>query len=367
MKATFVLDVLLPADHRKGRQLPASLFGPCEIPILGVRRACLAMAGLAFVWMIFCSDSRAWSATLTWSSTAAGTSWSDASNWGGTLPGSADIGFFSAASYTSQPALTSTASVGGIWDTGSGSITIGGSSALTLFGTAINSNTGTGIEVDAGAGPLTINAPLVLQNNQQWINNSASALTVNGGISGSGSLTILGSGMLTLTGMNTYSGNTTVDGGTLQMPSGSLASPTQYVGYSGSGALLQSGGVNALSGTAGQLYLAYSSSSSGTYNLSGNGLLSAPSEIIGCSGTGSFTQSGGTNTVSGSLVLCQSASSAGTYNLNGGLLALSAGGLTQGSGTATFNFGGGTLGAVTPWSSSLNMNMSGSGSRIDRA
>ena len=102
------------------------------------------------------------------------TNWNDASNWGGTLPGSADIGLFSAASYTSQPSLASTAAVGGIWDTGSGAVTIGGTSALTLFGTTINGNAGTGIEVDAGAGPLTINAPLVLQNNQQWINNSAS-------------------------------------------------------------------------------------------------------------------------------------------------------------------------------------------------
>ena len=113
-----------------------------------------------------------------------------------------------------------TAAIGGIWDTGSGALTIGGTSALTLFGTTINGNTGTGIEVDAGAGPLTINAPLVLQNNQQWINNSASALTVNGDISGTGSLTVLGSGTLTLTGSNTFSGSLTVDGGTLQMPSG---------------------------------------------------------------------------------------------------------------------------------------------------
>ncbi len=69
---------------------------------------------------------------------------------------------------------------------------------MTLFGTTINSNPGTGIEVDAGAGPLTINAPLVLQNNQQWINNSASALTVNGNISSTGSLTMIGSGIMTL-------------------------------------------------------------------------------------------------------------------------------------------------------------------------
>ena len=205
------------------------------------------------VWAISSGNSNAWSATLTWSSTAAGTSWNDASNWGGTLPGSVDIGLFAAASYASQPALTSPAAAGGIWDTGGGAITIGGTSALTLFGTTINSNPGTGIEVDAGAGPLTINAPLALQNNQQWINNSANALTINGAVSGSGSLTKLGSGILTLTGSNTYSGSTTVDGGTLQMPSGSLASPTQYVGYSGSGTVLQSGGVNAIGGSSGQL------------------------------------------------------------------------------------------------------------------
>ncbi len=59
------------------------------------------------------------------------------------------------------------------------------------------------------------------------------------------------------------------------------------------------------------------------------------------------------------MILGQEDGSAGTYNLNGGLLSLSS--LTQGSGTATFNFGGGTLGASAPWSSSLNVNMSGIG------
>ena len=84
------------------------------------------------------------------------------------VPGSGDVAQFAAGSYSlaaSTPTLGSTANLGGIWDTGAGVITIGGS-ALTLYGTTINSNTAGGIEVDSSAGSLTINAPLVLQNNQ---------------------------------------------------------------------------------------------------------------------------------------------------------------------------------------------------------
>ena len=159
-----------------------------------------------------------------------------------------------------------------------GAITIGGSSALTLFGATINSNTGTGIEVDAAAGPLTINAPLVLQNNQQWINNSASPLTVNGNISGAGSLATMGSGVLMLCGSNTFGGTLTVDGGTVQVPSGPLspAGGNETIGNSATGSFTQSGGTNSVSNN---LYLGYNAGSSGTYNLSGSGLLSAANEI----------------------------------------------------------------------------------------
>ena len=89
-------------------------------------------------------------------------------------------------------------------------------------------------------------------------------------------------------------------------------------------------------------------------------MLSAPFETIGLSGTGAFTQSGGTNSVAVSLVLAQGASSTGTYNLNGGLL--SVGSLTQGSGSATFNFSGGTLQALSSFSTSLPIVLSTAGS-----
>jgi len=395
--------------------------------------------------MIPCGNSTAWSATLIWSNTATSSDWNTASNWGGTVPGSADIGLFSAASYTSQPSLTTTANIGGIWDTGSGAVTISGASALTLFGTTIESNTG--IEVDAGAGPLTVNVPLVLQNYQQWMNNSASGLMVNGAISGAGGLTLLGSGTLTLggsntytgntainggvvsaaiaenpgiygpfgakaasaagtilfgggtlqysaanqfdysgrfgtsgnqpisidtngqtvtfataiqgagtsltklgsgiltiTGMNTYGGSTTVDGGTLQIPSGSLYSPTQYVGYSGTGSFTQSGGTNFAS-VSGSLLLGYNVGSYGTYNLSGSGLLTAQNEQIGQSGTGSFTQSSGTNSLSRGqlgLALGYNVGSYGTFNLSGSGLLVASNELIGYSGTGSFTQSGGT-------------------------
>ena len=76
------------------------------------------------------------------------------------------------------------------------------------------------------------------------------------------------------------------------------------------------------------------------------------------SGTGSFTQSGGTNTA-GSLMLGQNAGSLGIYNLNAGLLRLS--GLTQGAGNAAFNSSGGTFQAGLTFSTSVPIVLSAAG------
>ena len=74
----------------------------------------------------------------------------------------------------------------------------------------------------------------------------------------------------------------------------------------------------------GQSVLGYNTGSSGTYSLSGSGLLSELHEYIGYSGTGSFTQTGGTHSVSGDLYLGYNAGGSGTYNLSGsGLLSAS--------------------------------------------
>ena len=86
--------------------------------------------------------------------------------------------------------------------------------------------------------------------------------------------------------------------------------------------------------------------------------MSAAGEDIGYSGTGNFTQSGGTN-IAGSLSLANSSGSNGTYNLNGGTLILWA--INSGFGTAVFNFGGGTLQANGTFSTAVPMTLTGSG------
>lgn len=336
---------------------------------------CVSLAFLATAAAFGLAASPLRAAVFTWNPSATGPTWSAASNWGGTAPGAGDVGQFTAGLYASQPSLTSTATVGGLWETGSGAITISGS-ALTLVGTnTINGNANTGIEMDAIAGPLTINAPLVLANNQQWINNSIAPMTVNGPVTTSYNLTKSGTGTLALTGNLTLGGTLSVGGGTLNQTAGQVQAPTATVdnggaynlggtaqlqlaaytgnlviGNSGVGTFAQSGGTN--SGYENSMYLGYSTGAAGSYNLSGTGLVSLlyGSQYLGFSGTGTFTQSGGTNALS-SLELSNNANSRGTYNLSGsGVLnatieSVGSQGANNGS-VGTFQQSGGTNTAV---------------------
>ncbi len=137
----------------------------------------------------------------------------------------------------------------------------------------------------------------------------------------------------------------------------------ECVGCSGTGTFTQSGGTNAISY---DLWLGYNSGSSGTYSLSGSGQLSVSIyEVVGYSGTGTFTQSGGTNTIRNTassifgLYLAYNPGSRGTYNLDGGVLLTP--GLVSGGGAAAFNFGGGTLHADSSFSTTVPMTLTGSG------
>jgi autotransporter-associated beta strand protein len=256
---------------------------------------------------------------------------------------------------------------------GSYALSGGGSNTLTL------NNSGSGVTISAASGSNVVNAPLILAGNLavagagNLVFGDSSSITDNGG---GYSLAAAGPGTLTLAGNVTLAGTVSVSGGAVNQTSGSvqaaagniaggayslggnglLSWSSLYIGNSGSGSFVQTGGTHTLSSG---LILGNNLADSGTYNLQG-GLLFTPSEVIGYSGSGSFTQVGGTHTVTGSLVLGQNAGAAGTYNLNGGLLILG-GSLSQGSGAAAFNFGGGTLGAFAPLFSTVNMNLNGLG------
>ena len=106
----------------------------------------------------------------------------------------------------------------------------------------------------------------------------------------------------------------------------------ELLGVSGSGTFLQTGGSAAIgAGSAvnsGGLYVGFNAGSSGSYTLSGGTLIAATngpafnvSESIGESGTGNFTQSGGTHTVGTpalkqTLFIGDQPTALGTYTMN---------------------------------------------------
>lgn len=155
--------------------------------------------------------------------------------------------------------------------------------------------------------------------------------------------------------VNLGSGSLYVNNATSAMTGGSLTAETQYVGSAGTGTFTQSGGTTSLS----SLYVGNNANDNGTYLLSGSAKLASSIEYIGMAGTGTFSQSGGTHTVSDALGLGESSGGNGTYNLNGGTLVLKK--LYQGSGSATFNFGGGTLRTSGKMTCSLPMTLTGNG------
>ena len=132
--------------------------------------------------------------------------------------------------------------------------------------------------------------------------------------------------------------------GTVQMTDGNLTTDWEYVGNSGTGTFTQSGGTNTILMTGpltSNLYLGYNTGSSGTYNLSGSGQLSAYYQFIGVNGTGTFSQSGGTNLL-GDLHIGGNLDSSGTYNLSGSGEMSADYEFIGGDGNGIFNQSGGT-------------------------
>ena len=96
------------------------------------------------------------------------------------------------------------------------------------------------------------------------VDTTGGNIALSGALSGSGGLDKVGPNTLTLSGPNTFTGNLTVDGGTLAMPGGTLTPGEEYVGYSNTAGFAQSGGANLV---ANNVVLGYNSGSSGSYSL----------------------------------------------------------------------------------------------------
>ena|GEM_PF-2442661 len=160
------------------------------------------------------------------------------------------------------------------------------------------------------------------------------AATATIGNYGTGSFS-QGTGAVSLINLNV--GYNAGSSGVLLLGTGGVLSvnANEYVGIVGTGAINQSGGTN----TIGQgLFLGYSGGT-GTYSLSGTGLVSANYETIGLSGSGTVNQTGGTNSIAGALNIAQNPGSSGKYNLSGNG-SLTAGSMTVGAGGNYNQFGG---------------------------
>ena len=138
--------------------------------------------------------------------------------------------------------------------------------------------------------------------------------------------------------------NYTITGGSLTNSDGGLIT----VGESGTGTLSMGGDAVVSAPMANSsLFVGWSSGGVGMVNLSGNASFSVGgNESIGSSGTGTFTQTGGTNTVAGTLTLAANTGSTGSYSLQGG--ALTAGAIVVNTGGAFSNgSNGGTVACLS--------------------
>ncbi len=221
--------------------------------------------------------------------------------------------------------------------TGTNSVTVDGPATLTTVG-ADRINDAAGLTVTgtmnlggaetvaslAGSGSVALGA------NTLTIGGAATT-TFSGILSGSGGLTHSGTGSLTLSGANTYSGTTTVSGGTLRMTNGSVGHVQNSAMFELAGATIAS-----LTQTAGSATLT-SGTVSGATTITG-GSISNGGATVGTVSIGAGTTYQQTTGTSGAVT-----NNGGTFTLSGG----SASGLSNVSGATTVSGGASVTGATS--------------------
>ncbi len=214
--------------------------------------------------------------------------WSTGGDWvGGVAPTAADVAFFDAGSTANlSNTLGADFSIQGLRiTTPGGLITIGGVNSLALGAG--------GIDMSSASQNLVLDAMVALAANQSWNVGAGRTLTMNGAVSGGFILNKIGPGDLILGGANTYTGTTTIGGGTLTL----------------------NGSLNGTTGT--DLTFA----GTGVFNVSVAGGVSQGMKVLSFSagdGTVRSTNNGGTGTVSFTSRAARVAGATGNFSLLNG-------------------------------------------------
>ncbi|MCE9629647.1 MAG: autotransporter-associated beta strand repeat-containing protein [Planctomycetia bacterium] len=241
----------------------------------------------------------------------------------GSLAGAANVALGSSA-LTVGGNNQSTTYSGGL--SGSGLFTKVGSGTLTLSG--INSNSG-GTTVSAGRlVGTTSSLQGAITNNAAVTFDQATSGTYSGAMTGSGSLTKIGDGVVTLSGNNSTSGGVAINAGSLALGSVNALGTTGTISFGGGALQYSASNTTDYSGR-------FSTEANQQYRIDTNGR----SVTLGSNLTsfgGSLAKLGG-----GALTLSGSNSFSGGIAIDAGTLALTSAG-ALGS-TGTISFGGGTL------------------------
>lgn len=142
---------------------------------------------------------------IIWTGLGSDNNWSTSSNWNINVPQAYDILQFAGTTRLAPfNNLTVDTPYNGItFNAGAGAFALSGNRFILNSGSITNNSSNT----------QTINNNIVLGSSAGTINCNASNINLNGNISGSGSLTKLGTSTLQLSGNNSYTGNTYISAG----------------------------------------------------------------------------------------------------------------------------------------------------------
>ncbi len=264
-------------------------------------------------------------AAQTWDG-ATDANWSTNPNWvSGSGPGLiGDSVIFAGSAGLSTTMNTNYTLTGLTFSNTAGSFTIGNATGntLTLAGAGLTNNS---------ASAQTLNVPVAFAASQTF-NLAGGGLNVNGNLSGTGNLTLTGGGTLNLTASNSYTGLTTLLGGTLNVLSGGTEGTTaqniEIAPYAGETATLNVtngtlngqriilGGISGNSTTAGAGII---NQSSGTINSAQWFTVGSGGSATGnAGGAGTYNFSGGTaNVESQQMEVANFTNATGQVNLSG--------------------------------------------------